>query len=422
MADLTQTQGSLTIVDFNDAPMLQASIEVDTGSPTQVYKTDSSSYSAGDDWSVNNLKLIPQLFKSGSSPIEVCSDAGSLVEVEWYHNFDGSWHLILDTDVGYSLANLGRDSMTISSNVLGIVTRQGQIKSEIKYTDNLTGLSTIGVSILNVNVIGTQTGSVALILTPDRGLTFKNGATANNNPITLTADLMRGSAIDDSDLTITWFQDGDEKQSLTSPAVGWNTYEVTAADVFSKAVISCTAYDSALDDTYTNSVQIIDVTDPIQVEVSSDIGNIFKVGEANLAKLTAKMYQNGYPIDALPAGIGYIWVLLNSVGNPRPWSSGGGAADVVISGTGIAGNNFVTLANTTNIYTGYDISGTGIPLNTKINRIDGLKVYLTEKLTANGSLYTFGLDDHEKYTSVDYLNITDADISVRGTIVAKVFF
>ena len=417
MADLTQTQGSLTIVDFNDAPMLQASIDVITGAPTQVYVSDLSDYSAGNDWSTVNLKLVPRLYRSGTPPVNVVTETDDEVTVTWHQNFSGSWTEITNGG-NYSLANNGRDSLTVTGNVLGFKTKQGKIKAEITYQDPLTFLSTTGVALFDVNVIGTQLGSVALILTTDTGLTFKNGSTDSNQSISITAELLRGSTPDTTDLVYTWYQDGDVIAGEVS-----STLTRVPDDIFSKAVISCTVSDTALGDSYTNSVQILDVTDPIQVNIVSNIGNIFKVGAGNTARLTANLYRNGSPISS-PTSAGYVWALLDKSGAPVSWATGGGVPNISRSGTGVSGDNFVTIPNVAALKVGYDAEGSNIPSGAKINRIDGTKVYLTESLIANGTSYTFGLDSHEKLSAPlqTYVDVSHNDISVRGTVVAKVLF
>lgn len=415
MSGLTQTQGSLTIVDFNDAPMLQAAIDVTGGTPTQVYVSDTSEYSTGNDWSTTSLDLVPRLYKSGATPQELCADAGELVVVNWFQNFTGSWVAITDT-ADYSLTNSGRGGLSITDNVLGVVTKQGKIKAEITYTDSLTGLSVTAITILDVNVIGTQLGSVALILTTDNGLTFKNGAVDSNQSITVTAALLRGSTEDTTDLTYVWAQDGDVIAGETT-----STLTRTPADVFSKAVISCTASDSVLGDSYSNSLQILDVTDPIQVNISSDIGNIFKVGEANMATLTSTLYQNGYPIST-PAGAGYLWVLLDKLGSATSWTGYSGVTEFIRTGSGSLGSNKISIDNSTGIFPGYDVTGTGVPVGTKVNRVDGTTLYITENLTTTGTSYGFKLDNNEMYSSVNTKSVTNDDITVRGTVVAKVFF
>ena len=419
MAELTQAQGSLTIVDFNDAPMLQGALEVTSGVTTQIYRTDSSSFRSGHDWAIDNITIMPRLYKSGVTPVEVCADNSYIVTVVYEENISvpGTFTTInAATNTDFTLVGAtNRYGIKIVSNILGLLSNQGVIRAKITYTDSITGLSTTSIVDLNINIFATQSGAVALIITSNNGYTFKNAATSSNEDITLTATLMRGSTEDTTNLTYVWKQD--------DVVVGGNTSTLTisAVNVYSKATILCTVSDSVDVGTYTATVSILDVTDPIQVNISSDIGNVFKIGAQTTARLSVLLYQSGSPITA-PVGAGFLWALDNKDGADAAFTGNTSVSVGPLTGAGTVALNYIAGLTTVNLKVGYLVTGTGVPVGTRINRIADGRVYITNTITASSTSYTFTLPVSEKATTVNYIDITDADITVRGTITCKVLF
>lgn len=419
MTKLTQAEGSLTIVDFNDAPMLQGALDVTNGVTTQIYKADSSTYNQGNDWTIDNLEIVPKLYISGVTPIEVCNDPSYTVTIVYEENISTSGVFsTIDVSGNPSFEfidtnNNGRFGIKVIDNILGTNSKQGIIRAKITFTDPNTGLSTTSIVSLNVNVFSTQKGAVALILTSDNGLTFKNASTDANEDITLTATLMRGSTVDDTHLTYVWKQD--------DVVVGGNsnTFVLKATDVYSKTIIRCTVSDSIENDEYSASVAILDVTDPIQVNLSSDIGTVFKQGESATATITANLYRGGTPFTA-PAGSGFLWSLDGKNGANADFYNNSAVNVGPLDGTGVSGGHLVNGLTTTNLKVGYLVSGTGVPTGTRINRIVSDKVYFTNLLTENGTSYTFTLPASEKVTTLNHTTVSDKDITVRGTITCKV--
>lgn len=431
---LTQAQGDFTIVDFNDAPMLQGAIDYTAGKAQQIYKADSASYNTGDDWAVTNLVLMPRLYISGATPIEVCANAGYTVTVKWFHNNSGSWvgvnsneTTLTDSTNFAFVGTAARGGIKIKTNMLGIITKTAQIKAEITYTDALSTLSSTSIALFDISVFATQKGSTALILTSNNGLTFKNGALNQTDSLILTATLMRGSTVDTTNLTYVWKQDGVTISGATA-----STYTVTAAQVFGDSVFACTVTDTVELDNYTNTVKITDMLDPIDVNITSDVGDMFKAGTAITATLTANLYQSGQPL-AVPVGAGFLWSLLNASGAATDWISGtdgtptqGAYTTGALTGVGAINTNYLTGITLTNVRVGHSVTGTGVPAGTRVNKIDTVivpnRVYLTDNLTAAGTSYTFALANNEKVTTANTTTVTDGDITVRGRIMAKVLF
>lgn len=438
---LTEAQGDFTIVDFNDATVLQAAIDFTTGVPNQIYRTDSANYNTGNDWTTTNLVLLPRLYKSGTPPVETCADnATYTVTVKWYHNTSGSWVLINSDQVTLSdttnfawvstavAGQYARFGIKVKGNILGVQSKSAQIKAEITYTDPISTLSSTSIAFFDVSVFATQKGAVALFIDTNNGFQFKNGALNQSDTITLTATLMRGSTADTTNLAYVWKQDGVTISGATAPS-----YTVSASQVFGDSLFSCTVTDSIEGDTYSNNVRITDLMDPIDVVISSSKGDKFNAGDATIVTtLTANLYQSGTPI-ANPSGSGFLWTLLNKDGSAGDWVSGtdatpdqGTYTTGALTGSGALNANYLTGLTLTNIRIGHTVTGTGVPAGTKVNKIDTVvvpnRVYLTKSLTAAGSSYTFSLAANEKVTATNQTTVSAADITIKGTILCKVLF
>jgi hypothetical protein len=435
---LTQAQGDFTIVDFNDAPMLQALIDKTAGNPYQIYKADSATYNAGNSWDTTkdagvNLVLLPRLYVSGLPPVEVCADAGKTVTVNWYHDNSGSFVLInssqtvLADATNFAFVNTSaRYGIKITKNFLGVATKSAKLKAEITYTDPISTLQSTSVAMFDLNVLAAQKGAVALILTSNNGLSFKNGALNQTDSLILTATLMRGSTEDTTNLTYVWKQDG-----VTIAGATTKNLTVTAGQVYGNSVFACTVTDSVELDNYTNTVMITDLMDNVDVNITSDVGDKFKANTTITATLTARLYQSGQPITA-PAGAGFLWSLLNSAGAATDWITGtdntptqGAYTTGSLTGAGAINTNFITGLTLTNIRVGQSVTGTGVPAGSRVAKIDTVivpnRVYITENLTAAGTSYTFALANNERLTTTNTTTVSDTDITVRGTILAKVF-
>lgn len=446
MATSVLAQGDFTIVDYNDAVVLQPLIANTTGVPYQIYKTDSLAYtlSPSTSWDTTvdsgvNLTLIPYLYQSGTTPVELCATSAN-VSIIWASNYaDGVTYVNLNssqtalTDANFALVGASaRLGIKVTKNLFGndpVASKSAKIRATMSYLDPVSGLTSTSIAFFDIDVLSTVKGAVALIITSDKGLAFKNGVLNQADTITLTASLMRGSTLDTVGLVYTWRQDG--------VVVGGNTqtYVITAAQVYSKSVFSCNVIDAADDNVnYTASVTILDVLDPFSVEVSSDKGDAFKTGETITATLTARIVQGGVPITPL-AGTAYIWNILNSAGANGTWSAAAvtaiadlpsrpsyttGALTATTGGT--TGSFTIPNIVVTNVRVGHSVAGVGVPAGTRVVNIVGNAVTLSAAHTAAGSIYTFTLAASERLTQVSTCPVTHDDITVRGTIQCKAVF
>lgn len=470
MAGLAQAQGSLTIVDFNDAPMLTQELEVTSGSAVQLYDINASddNYRQGTDWTKAELKLVPRLYISGTDePIEACASESYNTVVTYEKNLTGTWEDITpDVDPGFYYIDNGTNyinkGIKITSNILSpdplVVDNSGTIRATITYTNTYTNQVITMTASQEIRVQTTSAGAVTLLLYTPKGTIFSNAATSVNESKTVEATLVRGIVDDSDNLIYKWELDdvpiGDNlgANTIARDSDGnivtiagdetlSNTVTVSPEQVYGKALLTCTVYDSAMDpDTkYKESEEFIDLVDPVQVELYSNIGTAFKIGQQNNARISAIVKQSGADI-AVPSTGGFLWSLNDKSGFPVSFTSGAAFVNLSKTGNTTSGSMLIQNLNTTDLKVGYEVHGVGIPAFTRINKIDGALVYLSKpatvtgnnvslKIILNGKLDTDGttwiddtLDEIVTASNVPYIDIVTTDINVRGTIVCRVMY
>ena len=460
MATQQQAVGSLTIVDLNDAKALQGYISVDAGVSAQVYSSDSRNYISGNDWTSVNLKLVPHLIQPGTgTTIDLCTTEA--VSVAWYENFyanPGTYTLIAATAGRYSFVNSdtsGRAGILVSANLLGnTTTKTGKFKGTITYVDSLTTLTTTMDVFIDVSVTVTQAGTTAVVITSDSGYAFKNGATNTTQTITLTSTLYKGSAEDTVNNTYKWYVNDVLKQTRVSGDANYNKFTITPDMVFGKAIVKAEVIDDNVSFTYYQTTEIMDLTDPLQVDLKCNIGNVFKVGISTVPTITATVSQSGMIIT--PANAGYLWMVQDKNGNDRPgWAStftgstGVAAVSTVVggvtyyidplvgtplskntSGNAAVGDTRIVVTDTTGIKNGqllkYSTTITSAH-DIRVNRVDTTNkiVYLDDVLPvaiASGQTVSLTLNANERITTQNSINIALDDIDVRGTVLCEVLF
>lgn len=460
MATQQLAQGSLTIVDLNDAVALQAYISAASGVTAQIYSSDTKNYITGNSWATDNLTLVPHLVQAGvGSSTDLCTVAG--VTVTWYENFyanPGTYTAITTTAGRYAFVNTdtsGRQGIIVSADILGsTTTKSGKFKAAITYTDPLTTLTTTLDTFIDVSVVVTQSGTTAVVITSDSGYAFKNGATNPSQSITLTGTLYKGSTEDTTTNTYKWYINNILKQTRVSGAVNYNKFVITPDQVFSKAIVKCEIIDDNVAYTYYQTTEIMDLTDPVQVDLSCNIGSVFKVGISTVPTITATVSQSGAVIT--PPNAGYLWMSQDKNGNDRlGWASsftdstGVTSPSTVVSGVtyyrdtrydtplsktlsagGNVGDTSITITDATNVKIGQLLTySTTITATNdiRVNRVDATNkiVYLSNPLPviiASGQTVRFTLNANERITTQNNINISLDDIDVRGTIVCKVMF
>lgn len=480
MATPVIAQGDFTIVDYNDAYVLQGIIENTAGTPNQIYRTDTGAFTTGTSWdtTVNggvNLVLMPRLFMSAKpSPIDICPVAsGKTVKVLWQTNHSGSWAnlnaaagAITDTTAETALTDAtnfalvgasGREGIKITKNLATntpVLSKTFQIRALCVYTDTVTTMVSVTQLVFDLSVNVSTKGSVGVIITPSATL-FKNGTLNQADFLTLDAVLMRGATADSAVTSYTWYQDGVvipyTQVAVGSPAsgsaVGYTgtvtataatakNLTIKAAGVNSKSTFRCDILDAADDNVvYSNSITILDLTDPYSVDISSASGGMFRASDATATTtLSARIIQNGQAIIA-PAGTGYAWATLDTAGAMATWSAATIAAVVDVNSrpsytsgaltatAGVLGASTIALTAATNVRVGHVVSGTGITAGTRVTKIVGNTVTLSGAITvAGGTSFTFVVPSNEILSIINTRVVSADDVTTKNTFTCKAMF
>lgn len=147
-----------------------------------------------------------------------------------------------------------------------------------------------------------------------------NGAIVKNNVGSVTAqcDVYNGTALLTSGVTYQWYKYISGVWVLLSTTVahgttGWVTDKltITASSVESLSSFKCIAKYASK--SYEDVASITDLSDPIQIVITSAEGNVYKNGEGT-KNLTAKVYQAGDEMDIAGTTYEYRWTLRNEAG------------------------------------------------------------------------------------------------------------
>lgn len=143
---------------------------------------------------------------------------------------------------------------------------------------------------------------------------FKNGEGDN---ITLTCLLYSGGDEINSGITYQWLVQDSEQES------GWKELPKTNSTFIKDYIINPDMVDGSENfrcvctynnKTYSDTITIIDMTDPVLVTIFSDAGDIFRNGVGS-TQLTAKLFQSGIEIDEDASEYDYYWIVYDKDGN-----------------------------------------------------------------------------------------------------------
>lgn len=315
--------GQFTIIDFNDAVSLTAYINSSLNKTIQ-YSADGNggqgSYSP--DWTSTNCTLTPSIFKMGSGT-DMINDA-QCVAVTWYEINTSGQEVAISAGTNYGISGKTL-SLKSSAIIAGLPSKD--IICKIQWHDSKYPAGSQYDVYIKAQITFTRVvnggGLVACYVTAPLGNVFKNATSTST--LKVHGDLWRGSVVDTSSVTYTWFQ--QDSSVLTEQMVGagagwrkitadtantltgWNTNEIT---IYPSAVSSYTAFKLGITDndsaspttgtTFWDTISIADQSDPFQVGITSTNGDVFKDGNGDTV-LISKLYQAGLEVDPLPAGI-----------------------------------------------------------------------------------------------------------------------
>ena len=312
--------GQITIIDYNDALSLTAYITSST-TKSQMYNPDNGSYTP--DWKSENVTLRPSLFKLGTSDNII--NSASVTSVKWYDVSQGSEKLISGADYAISGKNL-----VIKNNVMAGLTGK-DFMCEITYHDDSTNLDlTVKTDITFTRVVNGSGIADAIAWLPD-GNVFKN---ETPSLLKVQCDFWRGSVVDTTDVTYQWYQKDNKQATDVGGGTGWrklanasskyagvttSTLTVYAESVLNYDVFKCVVKDTdktsnSYNKEFVDTATLIDQSDPVQCEIVSTGGTVFKNGSGS-STLTARLYRAGEEIDSDGTKYTYKWYKRNNGGS-----------------------------------------------------------------------------------------------------------
>ncbi|WFF71997.1 hypothetical protein [Proteiniclasticum sp. QWL-01] len=326
--------GQITIIDYNDALTLTGYIQ-SNHPKTQMYNPDNGTYQPN--WASSNLVLTPSLFKLGTAT-DIITDA-AVQSVQWYDVTTGS-EVAITANATHVFSGTKNHILTIKANTLaGLPGKDYMCK--VTYKDPSTGLDLIHKFDISFSRVVNGSGITDAVLTALDGAVFKNGSVSS---LRLKAELWRGSTIDTTSVTYTWYIMDSSVSTDQGGGIGWRKITADAANVITGYNLdTLTVYPAAFNNigvfkvyikdtdaasptngtSFIDTITLADQSDPIQVSITSTGGDVFKNGLGSTT-LTAKLFQAGSEIDAGGTKT-YRWYKYNSAGTlVTGW---GGATD-----------------------------------------------------------------------------------------------
>lgn len=373
--------GQITIVDTNDAKPITAYLSADTG-VQQVYSKDNDTVTFVPSWMTANSNtgnhLEPKVFVGG---IGAAQEVTHLLANRKFTLAPGGAALTNATTSTAFVNDSGAAvstpfTITLSGSVTQLAVKgnlldtAGQliIYFEGDYTDPATGLVTHVIASISLNTVKTGTNAVYINTRGNTIITEADGAT--KNVIAITADLVRSSGIDTSNLTYKWYE-GNGASQITTGTAGVATkygFKTTAAGASPAASVSdlnvnvpsaagnahntivigepaiaglgvykVTITDSADARTWEQWFTVFDVSDPYRVVVSSSSGDKLQNGEGSTL-LTPAVFNGSTLVSSL-TGWTFDWYLYDRNGKRAAFVdtakiSVAGGAPITANGTG----------------------------------------------------------------------------------------
>ena len=318
--------GQITITDYNDA--VTVSLHMTPNRNTfQQFNPDTETYSP--EWTSGSPTIItPSLFVLGGGGTDIFNTA-NVTNVKWYDVSNGSEvEIVANTNYEFAMNSTRKYQLKIKSNVMaGLVGKTFRCK--LDYIDPDTGLSIPVMGDLPFTLTTNGSGLATAQAWLPNGQVFKNGTPAS---IIAQCDFWRGSVIDATGITYQWYsQDptattasgGDAKggngwRKLTNVAgltegVTTNSLRVFPDAVPNYEVFQCVTTDTNPANTATynkpfrSTVTIMDYSDPIVLEISSDGGNIIRKGQTRTLNFACIVRRGKNEIDNAGTTYTYKW-------------------------------------------------------------------------------------------------------------------
>ena len=342
--------GQISIVDYNDALTLTGFITANHPK-TQQYNPDNDLFIP--DWSNTNLVLTASLFQLGSGADII--DSNQVQNITWYDASNSTTPLT--TGGAYSVNG---KTLTVSQNILSGRSAVDFI-CEVSYRDAATGLDLLHKMGISFGIVENGGGITAAVAWLPEGNIFKNDTVGT---LYGEVDLWRGGTVDTTNVTYQWYKQDPTISTDQGGGIGWKKITSTVNDgetgyttrlinVPAEAVPNVEVYKVLIKDTdsssttyneyFQDTVTFLDQSDPVQVSVVSNGGNIFKNGVGSTT-LEAKLFRAGEEIDQTGTEYTYKWykydkdgTLVTGFGGATNYQTGKsitvGSADVDVKAT-----------------------------------------------------------------------------------------
>ena len=438
---MTTITGQITIVDYGDAVSLTGFI---TANSPRIQQYSPSDETFTPDWSKTPLVMTASLFKMGDSSDII--DDPNVQSITWYDAANPGTPL--KSEGPYTISG---SSLTVKDNILRDKPAIDFI-CEVVYRDTDSMLDiTQKMSISFSRVSDGSSAAVASAWLPN-GNIFKNNQVPS---LIAECDLWRSGKIDNTNVLFQWYsQDpnitedqggGAGWKKLTSTSnngeTGYNTNKLT---VPSSAVPSFEVYKCVITDTdpssptynqtFQDTVTFLDQSDPVQLDITSTRGDVFKNGVGSTT-LSAQTYQGGQEIDQSGEEYQYKWykydkdgVLVTDFGGTKTYKEGK-TLNVTSDDVDTKATFLCTIEGAVAQFTIYDITDTIVSPTEPPNPVEGM-IWLKNSgdppyrfyIYKNGQWQTTDFDsleemDPDSYNKVKdaYNAITDLDMDNRIT-------
>lgn len=296
-----KTSAPYTMMDYNDGINLICKIE---SNHPQTITYDPATGIYNPDWSSMALTLTPIVVIAGRGGTNILPNC---TNKNWKYRRSGeaSWTTISNGVGGFTIN--ASNVLGFGNNTLFDSTHLAlEFMFSFTYHDDTLNLDFDRDISQSFNRASNGTSLVIARAWSENGEQFKNKREPAE--ITLSTELIRGTAKDSSDLTYQW-------QTLSGGVWGNitgktnTTLTILAEEVDGSAQFRCKITDTdSASDTFnqtftTNTITILDFTDPYQAVITSSNGAFFKNG-AGSTVLTCNVYQDGQEVTS---GISYKW-------------------------------------------------------------------------------------------------------------------
>ena len=322
---MAKASAQFTIIDYNDGVSLITGIDANLPL-TSLY--DPSSKTLNPSWAGGtSLQLTPICSKAGAGG--ATSIISSLTNFVWQRRIAGGEYVNVISGSNGEAINGTTKVLTVNSDKLTGDVNQVEYRFTANYLDPVLNITVPAEGKICFSRVQNGTSFAVCRAYAVNGTQFRNSSDPDS--ITIKAELIRGAAHDETDVTYNWSKstNGTAWTSLSSQSGAGSTYAnlvVTPSMVEGGfTIFRCTAKDTdANSNTYNSEfvsegIAITDFSDPYIAEIVSTSGNVIKNGVGE-SILWARVRQNGTEVDSTGESLTYTWTKTDKNGNAASFS------------------------------------------------------------------------------------------------------